>query len=142
MILLWPVQMQGRAKWVESLANDLDVAAAFVFKKRLSGEDTAITGINADVLNKTVVIYDDMIRTGGSLIQAAKSYQLAGAKEVYAITTHGLFNNNAITRIKDSQTIQKVVSTDTHLNAIQITDAFLEIKSIDKLIVQNLEELY
>ncbi|MDX2304116.1 MAG: ribose-phosphate diphosphokinase [Microscillaceae bacterium] len=132
----------GRAKWVESLANDLGVTAAFVFKRRLSGENTEITGINADVADKNVIIYDDMIRTGGSLIQAALSYKNAGASKVFAITTHGLFNNQALSRIKDSKIIEKVVSTDTHLNAIQIEDQFLQIKSIDRLIVQKIKELY
>src|SRR5690242_12474237 len=55
----------GRAKWVESLANDLGVDAAFVFKRRISGEETEVTGVSAHVTGKRVVIYDDMIRTGG-----------------------------------------------------------------------------
>src|SRR4030095_10600193 len=46
----------GRAKWVESLANDLGVNAAFVFKRRTSGEETHITSLSADVKNKNVVI--------------------------------------------------------------------------------------
>lgn len=90
----------GRAKWVESLANDMGVEAAFVFKRRLSGENTAITGINADVHDKIVIIYDDMIRTGGSLINAAKAYREAGAKTVFAVTTHGLFSNNGCKKSK------------------------------------------
>src|ERR1041385_2241452 len=69
----------GRAKWVESLANDMNVSAAFVYKRRLSGSETQISGINAEVKGKHVIIYDDMIRTGGSLIEAAKAYRNAGA---------------------------------------------------------------
>ncbi len=57
----------GRAKWVESLANDLLVDAAFVFKRRLSETQTEITALAADVEDRPVVIYDDMIRTGGYL---------------------------------------------------------------------------
>jgi ribose-phosphate pyrophosphokinase len=130
----------GRAKWVESLANDMGVNAAFVFKRRLSGENTEITGINAEVTGKTVIIYDDMIRTGGSLINAAKAYQSAGATRIFAITTHGLFNNNALERIKNSGLFEKVVSTDTHYNTTQITDDFLAIKSVADLIVKQLKE--
>jgi len=61
----------GRAKWVESLANDLLVDAAFVFKRRLSDTQTEITALAAEVEDRPVVIYDDMIRPGGSLISAA-----------------------------------------------------------------------
>ena len=55
----------GRAKWVESLANALDVDAAFISKRRISGTETRIAAMNADVSGRTVVIYDDMIRSGG-----------------------------------------------------------------------------
>lgn len=131
----------GRAKWVESLANDMHINAAFVFKRRLSGEDTAITGINADVTGKTVIIYDDMIRTGGSLIHAAQAYKDAGAERLFAITTHGLFTNNALDRIKQSGLFEKVITTDTHPNSVAIQDEFLVLKSIDSLIVKKLMEL-
>jgi ribose-phosphate pyrophosphokinase len=124
----------GRAKWVESLANDMHVQAAFVYKRRTSGSETQVTGVNADVKDKTVVIYDDMIRTGGSLIQAAKAYKEAGASKIYVITTHGIFPNNAIERIQQSGVIEKVAATDTHPNAILMQSDFLEIASIAELL--------
>jgi ribose-phosphate pyrophosphokinase len=123
----------GRAKWVESLANDMGVQAAFVFKKRLSGDSTSITGINADVVGKTVVIYDDMIRTGGSLIKAAEAYKEAGATAIYAVTTHGIFPNDALTKIKNSGLFQKLACTDSHYNVTLLEDDFLVIKSVAKI---------
>src|SRR5690242_16000307 len=48
----------GRAKWVESLANDLGVAVAFVYKRR-HDDETTVTGVSAQVSGKRVVIYDD-----------------------------------------------------------------------------------
>jgi ribose-phosphate pyrophosphokinase len=131
----------GRAKWVESLANDLGVNAAFVFKRRISGDKTEITSISADVEGKYVIIYDDMIRTGGSLINAARAYKDAGASAIAAITTHGLFSNNALERIKNSGLFTKVISTDSHPNALKINDSFLEVKKIAPLITEKLKEL-
>ncbi len=131
----------GRAKWVESLANDMHVEAAFVYKRRTSGSETQVTGVNADVKGKTVVIYDDMIRTGGSLIQAAKAYKEAGAEKIYVITTHGLFPKNAIERIKQSGVIEKVAATDTHPNAENLADDFLVIVSISELLKDTLLSL-
>lgn len=125
----------GRAKWVESLANDLQVQAAFVFKRRLSGEETQITGISANVQDKLVIIYDDMIRTGGSLIDAAQAYKDAGASEICVITTHGIFAGNGFEKIRDSGLVQKVVCTDTHPNALQITDPMLRVQSVAPLIL-------
>ncbi len=66
----------GRAKWVESLANHLGVEASFVFKRRLDGERVEVSAVSARVAGKKVVIYDDMIRTGGSLLQAAQAIML------------------------------------------------------------------
>ncbi|WP_299460677.1 ribose-phosphate diphosphokinase [uncultured Microscilla sp.] len=129
----------GRAKWVESLANDMGIFAAFVFKRRISAENTQITGINADVKGKNVVIYDDMIRTGGSLINAAQAYKDAGATKISAITTHGIFPNNAMERLQKSGLFECVVSTDSHPNAVKVESPLLKIKSIDRLIIDKLE---
>ena len=112
----------GRAKWVESLSNDIGVDAAFVYKKRLSGDQTSVTAISANVLNRNVVIYDDMIRTGGSLIGAAQAYLQAGAQSVYAVTTHGLFSRNALERLKTSGVITQITTTNSHPNSISLVD--------------------
>jgi ribose-phosphate pyrophosphokinase len=124
----------GRAKWVESLANDMGVEAAFIFKKRLSGDETKITGINADVQNRNVIIYDDMIRTGGSLLQAAAAYKAAGAKQLSVITTHGIFAQNSFQRLMDSQLFDVIYTTDSHPNVLSIEHKQLRIKSISNIL--------
>lgn len=128
----------GRAKWVESLANEMGVNAAFVFKRRISGEKTEVTSISADVEGKDVVIYDDMVRTGGSLINAAKAYKAAGAKKIFTITTHGLFTNNALDKIRESGVIEKVVATNTHPNVYDGPNDVLKVESIASLVVEQL----
>jgi ribose-phosphate pyrophosphokinase len=130
----------GRAKWVESLANEMGVNAAFVFKRRISGEKTEVTSISADVEGKDVVIYDDMVRTGGSLINAARAYKAAGAKKIFTITTHGLFNNDALTKIQKSGVIEKVVTTNSHPNSYTLKSDILRVESIALLIVEQLKK--
>jgi ribose-phosphate pyrophosphokinase len=129
----------GRAKWVESLANEMGVNAAFVFKRRLSGEKTEVSSISADVEGKDVVIYDDMIRTGGSLISAAQAYKSAGAKKIFTITTHGLFTGRGIERIKDSGLIEKVITTNSHPNSLLSRSSFVQVESIAPLINSQLK---
>jgi ribose-phosphate pyrophosphokinase len=128
----------GRAKWVESLAAELKVPAAFVYKQRQSGDTTAITGINAEVNGKTVIIYDDMVRTGGSLMQAAAQYKAKGAEQIFVITTHGLFNNNALQKIQEQGIISKVICTDSHANVNGIQSPILSVISIADLIAKQL----
>lgn len=129
----------GRAKWIESLALDLHVPAAFVYKRRVSGNETQVTGVNAEVNGRHVIIYDDMIRTGGSIIEAANAYRAAGAVKVSVLTTHGLFTSNGLQRLRQSGVVHKVIATDTHPNAIALADDFLEVRSIAPLLVQQLE---
>ncbi len=131
----------GRAKWVESLANDLHVPAAFVFKRRISGEETYITAISADVKDKMVIIYDDMIRTGGSLLHAANAYKQAGAKEINVITTHGLFSGNSFHKIRNSGMISNIICSNSHPAALAINDPMLRIKSISELILSYFREI-
>jgi ribose-phosphate pyrophosphokinase len=128
----------GRAKWVESLANDLGVNAAFILKRRLKGDHTEVSAINADVDGKTVIIYDDMIRSGGSIINAAKTYKDAGAGDIYVITTHGLFVNDGINKLKNSGLIKKLICTDSHINTQYINDEFVEVRSLAGLICEVL----
>jgi ribose-phosphate pyrophosphokinase len=129
----------GRAKWVESLASDLGVNAAFVSKRRLDGAHTEVVGVAGDVRGKKVVIYDDMIRTGGSLMGAARAYLAAGATEVCAIATHGVLPGDALERLRAAGVFRKVVCTDSHPRALALQSEFLEIKSIAPLLVQHLE---
>jgi ribose-phosphate pyrophosphokinase len=141
----------GRAKWVESLAKDMNVGCAIIIKRRNSGSDTEVTGMNADVKDKTVIIYDDMIRTGGSIVKAAKTYMEAGAKDVYAIATHGVlpgaYNDpmsSAIFKMQASGQIKKVYVTDTHPMAEKLSKirgsltSFLQVVSIADVLGNSL----
>ena len=127
----------GRAKWVESLANDLDVAAAFVYKRRVD-DATTVTGVSAQVAGKRVVIYDDMIRTGGSLLSAARAYRDAGALAIDAIATHGLFPGDSLARIAASGLLGRIVVTDSHPRAVTLQNGFLEVDSTANLFAEHL----
>lgn len=128
----------GRAKWVESLAHDLHVKPAFVYKRRLSGSETVVSGISADVKDKQVIIYDDMIRTGSSLLNAAKAYLEAGAKEISCVTTHGIFPNDSLEKIQKTGLLKKIICTDTHPRALELQNDFLGVKSIVNVISEFL----
>lgn len=105
----------GRAKWVQSLARDLHVEPAFVYKRRdaTSGE-LAVTGVNADVKGREVVIYDDMIRTGSSLVQAGRAYLSAGASKVHAIASHLVLPGAAVESLRASGVFTSIMGTDSH----------------------------
>jgi ribose-phosphate pyrophosphokinase len=128
----------GRAKWVESMANKMGVQGAFIYKRRHSAEETEVLAVNANVQGSHVIIYDDMIRTGGSLLEAAKAYRQEGAARISVLTTHGLFTANAMGRISSSGIIEKIIALDTHPAAVHLQHPLLEVRSVAPLIINRL----
>ena len=68
--------------------------------------------IVGDVDGKTAVIVDDMISTGGTLVEAAKLLKSRGARSIYVCATHGIFAGNALDMIANSE-IDEIIVTDT-----------------------------
>jgi ribose-phosphate pyrophosphokinase len=128
----------GRAKWVESLARDLRVPAAFVYKKRTSAESTEVRAVSTRLHGETVVIYDDMIRTGTSLMNAARAYRDAGAGELFAIATHGVFPGDSFQRIRESGLFAAVATTNSHPRALQLVRDGLVVRSCAALFAPHI----
>jgi ribose-phosphate pyrophosphokinase len=124
----------GRGKWVESLAAELGVSPATVFKRRLDGSTTTVLWVNGQVQGSHVVLYDDMIRTGSSLIGAAQAYHNRGATGFSVVATHGVLPGEALTRLQDSGLFDRITCTDTHPRARDLAGEFLTVKPIDGLI--------
>lgn len=128
----------GRAKWVQSYANRLGVTPAFIFKKRISGTKTKVEACSAEIDGTDVIIYDDMIRTGGSLMAAAEAYKKAGAKRISAVTTHGIFPGDSLNRIEDSGLFETIHTTDSHPNAMALAGRFLKVYPVGKVFLKHI----
>mgnify|MGYP000329872733 CR=1 FL=1 len=68
--------------------------------------------IIGDVAGKTAIFYDDIIDTAGTICAGAQSLHDAGAKEIYAICTHGILSGKAIERINESP-IKELIITNS-----------------------------
>jgi ribose-phosphate pyrophosphokinase len=131
----------GRAKWVESLARKLGVDPAFVYKRRDEGSgDVSVSGVNADVRGREVVIYDDMIRTGSSLVQAAKAYLDAGASAIHAVASHLVLPERALERLRQSGVFQSISGTDSHPASQQLAGEPGALTSVAPLFARALEK--
>src|SRR5205823_13002051 len=93
----------------------LGAPIALIHKQRLRGSATRVGAVVGDVAGRNVVIYDDMIRTGGSLLQAAEAYVKAGAASVHAVATHLVLPEGTVGRLEASP-LTRVIGTDTHPN--------------------------
>ncbi len=96
--------------------------AAFILKRRLGDGTTQVIALAAEVRGRKVVIYDDLIRTGGSLIGAAQAYLEEGATSVAAVATHGVLPGESLQRILGSGLFTEVVCTDSHPRAVALAD--------------------
>ena len=104
----------GRVKVAERYANDLHADLAIVHKRRVKGQKNTVEArdVVGEVEGRTCVLIDDMIDTGGTIVAAAEQLAERGATRVFACTTHGVFSDPAIDRIKNS-VIEKVAMTNT-----------------------------
>ena len=75
--------------------------------------------IIGEVKGKTCIIVDDIIDSGGTIINAASALKKSGASEVYVFITHAVLSNNAANKIKNSE-IKKLIITDTIDNTSKI----------------------
>jgi ribose-phosphate pyrophosphokinase len=102
----------GRAKMARRFGQMLEADLAILNKVRPEHDTADVTEVIGDVRGKVAVMSDDMIVTGGTLIAGAIALREAGATEVYACATHGLFPGNAFENIAASELAQVTV-TDT-----------------------------
>jgi ribose-phosphate pyrophosphokinase len=128
----------GRAKWVQSLANELGCAAAIITKRRLSGSQTVVSSVSCDVVGKKVVIYDDMIRTGGSLLAAAQSYREAGATRIDVVATHGVLPGDSLKKLQASGLIGTIACTDSHPRAMVLADEGLRVIPVAQVFAERI----
>src|SRR5881392_3674044 len=102
----------GRAKFARRFGQMLEADLAIMNKTRPEHDMAEVTEVIGQVDGKIAVMIDDMVLTGGTLIAGATALREAGATEVYACATHGLFPGNAFEKIAKSELTQLTV-TDT-----------------------------
>jgi len=102
----------GNAKVANMYADILGVDLAIIDKRRKSGSEIVIKGLIGDVAGCTVLMFDDMISTAGTVCEAAQLVMEQGAVSVHVACTHALMVGKAVERLSAGP-IGKVVVTDT-----------------------------
>ncbi len=102
----------GRVKLNRNFANRLGADLALLDKERPEQQVAEIGAVIGEVAGKTAIIVDDMIDTAGTLRAAGEAVMAAGAKEVCAVATHGIFSGGAYETLAASP-FRRIVVTDT-----------------------------
>ncbi len=102
----------GNLKAASFYAEKLNADLAFIDKRRKSATTVAMNNIVGEIKDKTVLMFDDMITTGGTISEASKVLKEHGARRIFVTATHGVFAGQAVERIAKSP-IERLVITDT-----------------------------
>jgi ribose-phosphate pyrophosphokinase len=103
----------GNAKVATQLARKLELPVAAGNKQRLADDKVVIENIVGDVRGKNVLVFDDEIATGGSIIALLQLLRAEGARKISLAFTHGLFTGPAIERLKAEHDVDEIVITNT-----------------------------
>ena len=123
----------GGTARARALGKLLNVDLAIVDKRRPAPGKSEVMNVIGNVKNKTCILVDDIIDSGGTIVNAARELKKRGAKDVHVYVTHGVLSGNAVEKIKKSS-IKNLVVTDTIDNSMKVKKA----KNIEVLTISNL----
>ena len=140
----------GGTERARALGKILNVGLAIVDKRRPKPGQSQVMNIIGDVKGKTCILVDDIIDSGGTIVNAAKALKNRGAKEVYVYITHGVLSGEAVNKIKKS-VIKNLVITDTIDNMNRVKGAktlkfcqfqVLWVKQLKEYLIQLQYQIY
>ncbi len=131
----------GGVERARALGKKLDVGLAIVDKRRPSPGKSQVMNVIGNVKNKICILTDDIIDSGGTIVNAADALLKRGAKEVHVYATHGVFSGDAVKKIKNSK-IKNLVITDSIDSSDKLKKARnIEVLSISILLAEAIKRI-
>ena len=131
----------GGTARARALGKMLNVGLAIVDKRRPSPGKSEVMNVIGNVNKKTCIIVDDIIDSGGTIVNAAKILLERGAKNVHVYVSHGVLSGNAVEKISKSK-IKNLVITDTIDNSQKVKKANnIEILTISNLVGEAIKRI-
>jgi len=125
-----------------ALASRLKAGLAIVDKRRQGPGQTEVANIIGDVAGRRLIIFDDIVDSGGTLCNAADALLAAGAESVSAYITHGVLSGGAVARISSSS-LNELMLTDTIAPTEAVRNARnIRVISIAPLIGEAIARIY
>jgi len=131
----------GGVQRTRGLATKIKADLAIIDKRRPEPGKSKVMNIIGDVKGKNCIIIDDIIDSGGTIINAVEALKKAGAIDVYVFITHAVLSGEAAEKIKKSK-IKKLIITDTIDNSLKIkNNSKIEVISIAPLMAEAISRI-
>ena len=131
----------GGVARTRDLANRIKADLAIIDKRRPAPGKSEVMNILGNVKSKTCIIVDDIIDSGGTIVNAVNALKKNGANEVYVFITHGVLSGDAAIKIRNSK-IKKLIVTDTIDNVKKINNnSKIEVLSISSLMSEAIKRI-
>ena len=131
----------GGVARTRDLANRIKADLAIIDKRRPAPGKSEVMNILGDVKNKTCIIVDDIIDSGGTIVNAVNALKKNGANEVYVFISHGVLSGDAAKKIQSSK-IKKLIVTDTIDNSKKINNNNkIEVLSVSSLMSEAIKRI-
>ena len=131
----------GGVQRTRGLATKIKADLAIIDKRRPKPGKSKVMNIIGNVRGKTCIIVDDIIDSGGTIINAVEALKKNGATEVYVFITHAVLSGDAANKIKKSK-IKKLVITDTIDNSQKIkNNNKIEVLSVSSLMAEAIKRI-
>ena len=131
----------GGTERARALGKFLNAGLAIIDKRRPAPGKSEVMNVVGYVKGKTCIIVDDIIDSGGTIVNASNALIERGAKEVHVYVTHGVLSGKAVEKIKNSK-IKRLIITDTIDNAHRVKGAKnIEILTISHLVGEAIKRI-
>jgi len=131
----------GGVQRTRGLATRIKADLAIIDKRRPKPGQSKVMNIIGNVEGKTCIIVDDIIDSGGTIVNAAEALKKNGATEVYVFITHAVLSKDAADKIKKSK-VKKLIITDTIDNSQKIkNNSKVEVLSISPLMAEAIKRI-
>jgi ribose-phosphate pyrophosphokinase len=132
----------GSIKMARAYAKRLSAGLAIIDKRRISPEKAEVLHILGEVNDKNAIIVDDLIATGGSLIEAVDTLSKSGAKNIIAAISHGVLSGPALERINACKGLGKLLITDSIPLSDEKSNPRIEVLSIAALMGEAIKRIH
>jgi ribose-phosphate pyrophosphokinase len=131
----------GRAKMARRFGQMLEGDLAILNKTRPGHDEASVTEVIGRVRGKVAIMSDDIVVTGGTLIAGAEALLDAGATEVYACATHGLFPGNAFEKLAASKIKQITVANTVPIDPVNRPDK-IDVLPVSSLLAETILNVF